>query len=291
MLFRSNIQFGTVTSYTSGTGVLLFTKTAFTGSGTYTSWTVNLDGTQGTQGASGITGASGVQGASGATGIQGATGLSGATGGAGPTGPTGASGVTGATGPSGGSLPAGVIFQYGAASAPSGYLLCDGSAVSRTTYSALFTAISTTYGTGDGSTTFNVPDFRGRMPAGYAASGGHSDVATLGNSDGVAAANRRPKHNHTNSLTLPNHTHSVSDPGHTHNIHAYSGGASDWNNGAAFDYWKPGFDIQSATTSATTGLTVGNPSSNPSISGTIGPSGTNSNDATAYLVVNYIIKT
>ena len=57
--------------------------------------------------------------------------------------------------------PTGTIITFGGTSAPSGYLACDGTAVSRTTYSALFTAISTTWGTGDGSTTFNVPDLRG----------------------------------------------------------------------------------------------------------------------------------
>lgn len=51
--------------------------------------------------------------------------------------------------------------MYGGATAPTGYLLCDGSAVSRTTYADLFAVLSTTYGVGDGSTTFNVPDARG----------------------------------------------------------------------------------------------------------------------------------
>lgn len=57
--------------------------------------------------------------------------------------------------------PSGVVSPFAGTSAPSGWLLCDGSAVSRTTYSALFTAISTAYGIGDGSTTFNLPDMRG----------------------------------------------------------------------------------------------------------------------------------
>ena len=56
--------------------------------------------------------------------------------------------------------------MYGGATAPSGWLLCDGTAVSRTTYAALFAVISTTFGTGDGSTTFNVPDMRGVFPKG-----------------------------------------------------------------------------------------------------------------------------
>ena len=50
--------------------------------------------------------------------------------------------------------------------APTGWLLCNGAAVSRTTYASLFAVIGTIYGSGDGSTTFNVPDFRGRVPAG-----------------------------------------------------------------------------------------------------------------------------
>jgi microcystin-dependent protein len=60
----------------------------------------------------------------------------------------------------------GVIKMYGGAAAPSGYVLCDGSAISRTTFSALFAVIGTTFGVGDGSTTFNVPDLRGRAPIG-----------------------------------------------------------------------------------------------------------------------------
>lgn len=63
-------------------------------------------------------------------------------------------------------LPAGVIAPYAGSTAPTGWLACDGSAVSRTTYSALFTALSTTWGVGDGVTTFNVPDLRGRSPIG-----------------------------------------------------------------------------------------------------------------------------
>ena len=54
----------------------------------------------------------------------------------------------------------GLILPYGASSAPSGFLLCDGSAVSRSTYSVLFGVIGTTWGSGDGSSTFNVPDLR-----------------------------------------------------------------------------------------------------------------------------------
>lgn len=57
--------------------------------------------------------------------------------------------------------PVGTILNYAAATSPSGWLICDGSAISRTTYANLFTAISTTWGVGDGSSTFNLPDLRG----------------------------------------------------------------------------------------------------------------------------------
>jgi microcystin-dependent protein len=63
--------------------------------------------------------------------------------------------------------PAGSLMAYAASTAPTGWLLCDGSAVSRTTYATLFAAISTTWGTGDGSTTFNVPDLRGQFLRGF----------------------------------------------------------------------------------------------------------------------------
>lgn len=63
-------------------------------------------------------------------------------------------------------VPTGTVFHYAGSTAPSGWLLCDGSAVSRTTYAGLFASISTTFGTGDGSTTFNVPDTRGIFVSG-----------------------------------------------------------------------------------------------------------------------------
>ncbi len=78
-----------------------------------------------------------------------------------------------------GSITGGIIM-YGGSSAPSGYLMCDGTAVSRTTYSTLFGIIGTTFGTGDGSTTFNVPDLRQRFPLGKATSGTGSTLGATG---------------------------------------------------------------------------------------------------------------
>ena len=64
------------------------------------------------------------------------------------------------------SLPAGLVTPFAGTSAPTGFLFCGGQAVSRTTYSTLFSAIGTTYGVGDGSSTFNLPDLQGRVVAG-----------------------------------------------------------------------------------------------------------------------------
>jgi microcystin-dependent protein len=82
-------------------------------------------------------------------------------------------------------LPFGMVVDYAGSSAPSLWLLCYGQAVSRTTYSDLFAAISTTYGTGDGSTTFNLPDCRGRVVAGQDDMGGVSANRLTGLTNGV----------------------------------------------------------------------------------------------------------
>lgn len=63
--------------------------------------------------------------------------------------------------------PAGVIMAFAASSAPTGWLICDGSAISRATYATLFAVVGTTWGVGDGSTTFNIPDFRGQFLRGF----------------------------------------------------------------------------------------------------------------------------
>lgn len=96
-------------------------------------------------------------------------------------------------------VPTGGILGFGGASAPTGFLLCNGALVSRATFAALFTAIGTSYGSGDGMTTFAVPDYRGRYPMGVATAGtGNSIGATFGAID----------HAHTG----PSHTHGITVP-------------------------------------------------------------------------------
>lgn len=98
-------------------------------------------------------------------------------------------------------LPTGAVIISGDDDVPAGWLLCDGTAVSRTTYADLFTVIGTTYGVGDGSTTFTLPDLRGRTPIGEGMGSGLTN-RTLGQQIGEE----------THLLTIaemPAHTHSV----------------------------------------------------------------------------------
>lgn len=99
--------------------------------------------------------------------------------------------------------PVGSVIMYAGSTAPSNYLFCRGQAVSRSTYSALFTIVGTTYGAGDGSTTFNLPNLQTRVVAGLDATG-TPDTAfdALGETGGAK----------THTLTtaeIPSHTHAV----------------------------------------------------------------------------------
>ncbi len=76
----------------------------------------------------------------------------------------------------------GAIVAYGGTLPPTGFLLCDGTAISRSTFSALFAVIGTTYGTGDGSTTFNLPNLKGRVPVGLDTS--QTEFNTMGKTGG-----------------------------------------------------------------------------------------------------------
>lgn len=103
--------------------------------------------------------------------------------------------------------PAGIIMPFAGRRLPAGYLPCDGRAVSRTTYATLYSVIGTTYGSGDGSSTFNLPNLCGRVGL------GKSSSHTLGSKGGSETVKLV-------TANLPAHHHSVPAHGHTHTITA-----------------------------------------------------------------------
>ena len=137
-------------------------------------------------------------------------------------------------------LPAGVITQYGASTAPTGWVLCQGQALSRTNplYSRLFTAISTTYGAGDGTTTYNVPNLQGRIPVGRDSTQTEFDALaeTGGSKTSTLTTANLPSHQHGVGTIVPNtiadHVHGfgtlatagtdLGSHNHTQNAHTHS---------------------------------------------------------------------
>jgi microcystin-dependent protein len=105
-------------------------------------------------------------------------------------GPAGATGPTGAAGADGGVGPTGSVVAFAGSTAPTGWVLCNGAAVSRTTYADLFSVVGTTYGVGDGSTTFNLPTLTGRIPVGRDT--GDANFNTLGETGGATTHTHTP---------------------------------------------------------------------------------------------------
>lgn len=131
--------------------------------------------------------------------------------------------------------PVGMIIDYAGTTAPNGWLLCHGQAVSRATYAALFAVLGTTYGAGDGSTTFNVPDLRGRVIAGKDDMGGSSANRLTGNLSGGVNGDTLGatggEEGHVQTVTeMASHNHGVNDPQHGHVIGTNdpAGGAGAW---------------------------------------------------------------
>lgn len=115
-------------------------------------------------------------------------------------------------------IPVGTVYDYAGSSAPSKFVFCDGAAISRTTYADLFAAIGTTFGAGDGSTTFAVPDLRGRTVAGKddmggAAAGRITSGATPGVDGTVLGAAGGVQEHTLVTSEMPAHTHSIGNQG------------------------------------------------------------------------------
>lgn len=170
--------------------------------------------------------------------------------------------------------PTGAIIAYGSASAPTGWLTCDGSAVSRTTYSGLFSVISTTFGVGDGSSTFNLPDLSRRVLMGKGGSASSTISNTVGSTGG--------EETHTLlTAEMPSHTHTITDTGHSHESTAT--GIATFGQGSSRSVGTFG--------GATTALTDKTSNNATGISLANTGSGTAHNVIQPSIVVNYIIKT
>lgn len=117
----------------------------------------------------------------------------------------------------------GSIYMFAGATAPEGFLICDGSAVSRTNYSDLFDTIGTAYGVGDGSTTFNIPNLSGRVALGSSAthalgSTGGEEAHSLVESEIPSHDHEVPSHSHENTIqaTTPSLSHTVTQPAYNY---------------------------------------------------------------------------
>lgn len=159
--------------------------------------------------------------------------------------------------------PSGEIKMWPTASAPTGFLLCNGANVSRTIYAALFAVIGETFGAGDGTTTFTLPNFKNRFPVG--AGDLYSVAATGGSKDAIVVS----------------HNHTLTDPGHGHYQYAGQGGGGSyspiWSIGAGGNSLS---ESNYKTKTEVTGMTIDS----------AGASGTNAN-LPPYLSIYFIIKT
>jgi microcystin-dependent protein len=173
----------------------------------------------------------------------------------------------------------------GAVLPTSGWLIADGSAVSRTNYATLFGVLGTVWGDGDGASTFNLPDLRGRTLVGAGAGPGLT-ARTLGQSGGAEGAV-------IGSANLPAHTHPIADPGHAHTIsdpghsHTASVAASTVTGGTG-----AGGAASGSTGSAVTGIT-GTQTASTGITATLANTGGGTALPTLppFAVLNWIIKT
>lgn len=190
------------------------------------------------------------------------------------------------------SIPVGSITEYAGASAPAGWLFAFGQDVSRTTYADLFTAIGVTYGIGNGTTTFTLPDCRGRVTAGKDDMGGTSanrltnqtgglNGDTLGGTGGAEThaltTAQMPAHTHTFSATTSTdgaHTHTYQEPDSA-TTRDSSGGTGVWQD-----------DTSGSTTSS-------NGAHTHTVSGTSGSTGSTTahNNVQPTIVFNKIIYT
>lgn len=209
-----------------------------------------------------------------------------------------------------GGTPAGTVVSYAGSTAPSGWLLCFGQAVNRTTFSDLFSVIGTTYGAGDGATTFNVPDCRGRVDAGKDDMGG-TPASRLTNSPtggvvGSGLGNTGGSQGHVlTTAQLATHTHSGStstDGAHSHTVEGAKYPTNDstyadiyTGTNASFGAFSGGGDNYFATIAGGSRLIMRAKASGSDHSHTLTTSGAGSdsshNNVQPTIIFNKIIKT
>lgn len=182
-------------------------------------------------------------------------------------------------------IPTGAGLEWFTDTLPAGgFLWQNGAAVSRATYAALFGVIGTTFGAGDGSTTFNLPDKRGRVSAGSDDMGGVTTAARLTTAgsgvDGVTLGASGGAQSHTlTSAQIPAHTHPITDPGHTHTQDCAVRLPSSGNN---FNTpFNAGGTNALPTNPSFTGITVGNNTGGGSAHNNVQPT----------IITNWVIKT
>ena len=147
--------------------------------------------------------------------------------------------------------PAGIIAPFAGTSAPSGWLSCDGSAVSRTTYATLFAAIGTTWGAGNGTTTFNVPDLRGMFLRGTGTNATGSSSGAVGPSVGTYAADTYLNHSHTATSTDSGHAHGYQKPQATSGAAGSSASGNETASTTATGYANITTTVATSTTGGT----------------------------------------
>lgn len=180
-------------------------------------------------------------------------------------------------------MPTGTIQMWPTATAPSGFLLCNGASVSTSTYANLFSVIGYTFG-GSGSA-FLLPNYLDRMPIGVN-SIAVAIGATGGSSSTTLSVDNLPSHSHSASSTSSSSS-SVSDPGHSHSVNsAYNGPSSS----TASTYSSASTATSFNTNTATTGISVSTTTTTNTTIGNTG-SGTAATTISPYLGINFIIKT